>query len=46
MRQGLPSVVSVLASLHPVLLVALARLTLGERIARPQLAGVALIAAG
>ncbi|MHB8468744.1 MAG: EamA family transporter [Gaiellaceae bacterium] len=39
--RGLISVVSVLASLYPVLLVVLARLLLAERIAKPQLAGVA-----
>jgi drug/metabolite transporter (DMT)-like permease len=47
------SVVSVLASLYPVVLVAMARFLLHERIARHQqvgvaiaLAGVALISAG
>jgi drug/metabolite transporter (DMT)-like permease len=52
-RRGLISVVSVLGSLYPIVLVVLARLVLKERIARPQLAGVAatltgvaLIAAG
>jgi drug/metabolite transporter (DMT)-like permease len=51
--RGLLSVVSVLASLYPVVLVALARMLLHERIARHQLAavgvalaGVALISAG
>jgi drug/metabolite transporter (DMT)-like permease len=51
--RGLLSVVSVLASLYPVVLVALARFVLHERIARHQqvgvaiaLAGVALISAG
>jgi drug/metabolite transporter (DMT)-like permease len=50
---GLVSVVSVLASLYPVTTVLLARMLLGERIARPQqvgvvaaLAGVVLISAG
>jgi drug/metabolite transporter (DMT)-like permease len=45
-RHGLISVVSVLASLYPVVLVVLARLVLSERIARPQLAGVAVTLAG
>jgi drug/metabolite transporter (DMT)-like permease len=45
-RRGLISVVSVLASLYPVVLVVLARLVLSERIARPQLAGVAVTLAG
>ena len=40
-RHGLISVVSVLGSLYPVVLVALAYFVLHERIARPQLAGVA-----
>ena len=44
--KGLVSVVSVLASLYPVVLVALARLLLHERIARHQLAGVAVALAG
>jgi drug/metabolite transporter (DMT)-like permease len=51
--RGLVSVVSVLASLYPVVVVALARSVLHERIARAQqagiilaLAGVALISAG
>lgn len=51
--RGLVSVVSVLASLYPVTTVLLARMLLGERIARPQqlgviaaLAGVVLISAG
>jgi len=51
--RGLLSVVSVLASLYPVVLVAMARFLLHERIARHQqvgvaiaLAGVALISAG
>ncbi|HVS85570.1 MAG TPA: DMT family transporter [Gaiellaceae bacterium] len=44
--RGLISVVSVLASLYPVVLVALARFVLSERIQRPQLAGVATALAG
>jgi drug/metabolite transporter (DMT)-like permease len=45
-RHGLISVVSVLGSLYPVVLVVLARVLLAERIARPQLAGVAVALAG
>jgi drug/metabolite transporter (DMT)-like permease len=45
-RHGLISVVSVLGSLYPVVLVVLARFVLHERIARPQLAGVAIALAG
>ncbi len=45
-RHGLISVVSVLGSLYPVVLVVLARIVLAERIARPQLAGVAVALAG
>jgi drug/metabolite transporter (DMT)-like permease len=45
-RHGLISVVSVLASLYPVVLVALAYVVLHERISRAQLAGVALALAG
>jgi drug/metabolite transporter (DMT)-like permease len=45
-RHGLISVVSVLGSLYPVVLVGLARFVLAERIARPQLAGVAVALAG
>jgi drug/metabolite transporter (DMT)-like permease len=44
--RGLLSVVSVLASLYPVVIVALARVFLHERVARPQLAGVAVALAG
>jgi drug/metabolite transporter (DMT)-like permease len=44
--RGLVSVVSVLASLYPVVLVALARFLLHERIARHQLAGVAVALGG
>ncbi len=51
--QGLVSVTSVLASLYPIVTVALARIVLAERVARSQeagfvltLAGVALISAG
>ncbi len=45
-RRGLISVVSVLGSLYPVVLVALARFVLSERISRAQLAGVAVALAG
>jgi drug/metabolite transporter (DMT)-like permease len=45
-RHGLISVVSVLGSLYPVVLVALAYVVLRERISRPQLGGVALALAG
>ncbi|HEY2207868.1 MAG TPA: DMT family transporter [Gaiellaceae bacterium] len=45
-RHGLISVVSVLGSLYPIVLVVLARLVLKERIARAQLAGVAATLAG
>jgi drug/metabolite transporter (DMT)-like permease len=45
-KRGLLSVVSVLASLYPVVLVALARLLLHERIAKHQLAGVAVVLGG
>jgi drug/metabolite transporter (DMT)-like permease len=52
-RHGLVSVISVLASLYPIVTVVLARLTLAERVQRTQeagivvtLVGVALISAG
>ena len=45
-KRGLLSVVSVLASLYPVVLVALARVLLHERIAQHQLAGVAVALGG
>ena len=44
--RGLLSVVSVLASLYPVVLVAMARVLLHERIARHQLGGVAIALTG
>jgi drug/metabolite transporter (DMT)-like permease len=44
--RGLLSVVAVLASLYPVVIVVLARIFLHERIAPPQLAGVAVALAG
>jgi len=44
--RGLISVVSVLASLYPVVLVVLARVVLAERISRPQLTGVAVTLIG
>jgi drug/metabolite transporter (DMT)-like permease len=43
---GLLSVVSVLASLYPVVTVVLARLLLGERVERTQDAGIVLVLAG
>ncbi len=45
-RHGLISVVSVLGSLYPIVLVALAYFVLHEKITHPQLAGVALALAG
>ena len=42
MREGLVSVVSVLAALYPVSTVVLARVVLNERFARVQVAGMAL----
>jgi drug/metabolite transporter (DMT)-like permease len=45
-RHGLLSVVSVLASLYPVVTVLLARLMLGERVQRTQDAGVILVLLG
>jgi drug/metabolite transporter (DMT)-like permease len=45
-RHGLISVVSVLGTLYPVVLVGLAYFVLKERISRPQLAGVALALTG
>jgi drug/metabolite transporter (DMT)-like permease len=44
--KGLLSVVAVLSSLYPIVIVVLARALLSERIARPQLAGVAVALAG
>jgi drug/metabolite transporter (DMT)-like permease len=44
--RGLLSVVSVLASLYPIVIVVLARIFLQERVARPQLAGVCVALAG
>jgi drug/metabolite transporter (DMT)-like permease len=45
-RHGLISVVAVLGTLYPVVLVGLACTVLKERISRPQLAGVALALTG
>jgi drug/metabolite transporter (DMT)-like permease len=44
--RGLLSVVAVLSSLYPIVIVVLARVVLAERIARPQLVGVAVALAG
>ncbi len=44
--RGLLSVVAVLASLFPVVVVALARIVLGERLAGVQLAGATAAVAG
>ena len=44
--RGLLSVVSVLSSLYPIVIVVLGRVLLAERVARPQLAGVALALTG
>jgi drug/metabolite transporter (DMT)-like permease len=44
--RGLLSVVAVLSSLYPIVIVVLARILLNERIARPQLAGVAVALGG
>jgi drug/metabolite transporter (DMT)-like permease len=45
-RHGLLSVVAVLSSLYPIVLVALARMFLAERVANAQLGGVAVALAG
>jgi drug/metabolite transporter (DMT)-like permease len=44
--RGLLSIVAVLSSLYPIVIVVLARVLLAERIARPQLAGVGVALAG
>jgi drug/metabolite transporter (DMT)-like permease len=44
--RGLLSVVAVLSSLYPVVIVALARVVLHERVARAQLVGVAVALTG
>ena len=45
-RRGLLSIVAVLTSLYPASTMVLARTLLGERLARPQLAGLALAVVG
>ena len=45
-REGLLSIVAVLTSLYPVSTVLLARIVLGERIARPQIAGLGVALGG
>ena len=45
-REGLLTIVAVLTSLYPASTVVLARTFLGERLARPQLAGLALAVVG
>lgn len=44
--RGLLSIVAVLSSLYPIVIVVLARVLLAERIARPQLAGVGVALTG
>jgi drug/metabolite transporter (DMT)-like permease len=44
--RGLLSVIGVLSSLYPIVIVVLARVLLAERVARSQLAGVAVALAG
>jgi drug/metabolite transporter (DMT)-like permease len=44
--RGLLSVVSVLSALYPIVIVVLGRVVLTERVARGQLAGVAVALAG
>ena len=44
--RGLLSIVAVLSSLYPIVIVVLARVLLSERVARPQLVGVAVALAG
>jgi drug/metabolite transporter (DMT)-like permease len=44
--RGLLSIVSVLSTLYPIVIVVLARVLLAERIARPQLAGVGIALLG
>ena len=45
-REGLLSIVAVLSSLYPVATVVLARVFLGERLHRQQVAGLVLAGAG